>query len=532
MLINSLYHFLKKTVQEKEVGFYLVLLLLLSVLFFSHPFLRYPYDPWFFLFNINDILYFNDDSYLTSHPHRQLWFLFWVEFFQIFPIKDIFLQAKIIHLLQVLLCLFSVYFFSLVVLRNLFLYIDKVILKYLSLWSAIIWLTIFSTFSVFYHQSWVLWYSVTHQVTISLFWYACALTFILFIERIKLWQGIYYVTQIVFLIFLMLNIHAMEIAYYFMYLILLSMLYIKKIISTIKKHYISALILIVFSSFLILYYYNLKGSLKIFSIIHDGGLSGLYQYIMKDGTILVEGKNRAAAAINELIYFSSFLLLFALLRIFLDKFKGLKETLNFRVFVFIIFSSLFIAIPLVKFTAGVASVLSDITVVNRLYYSSSLFLVIPAIVYYYFSSLKIKKITLSKINLSIFIILFSVFIFSTYGSSSQNYSKNIRSLIKSFDRSEIGFHLNKKQIIHIGALLSRYESEININKSEIIYYAREDIAMILKYVYHRNVYWDGWRKNRTLKDFNHYLKASEVYLIKTSIVFKTPEGFPDYEPFK
>ena len=67
---------------------------------------------------------------------------------------------------------------------------------------------------------------------------------------------------------------------------------------------------------------------------------------------------------------------------------------------------------------------------------------------------------------------------------------------------------------------------------KVVFFSREDIAFILKYVYNKNVYLPiRWRGNVLQKDF--YIKAFNNKKTKLKkVLFKTPKGFPKYEPYK
>ena len=122
-------------------------------------------------------LVFIDDVYRINKVvyKRELWYLFWADVFHLSSIEDFFIRARIIHIVQTAICLFSVFFFSRVLIRNIFKDINNIHLNYLSYWSALVWLTIYATFSMVTHQVWVMWYSINYQIALAFFWYITAL---------------------------------------------------------------------------------------------------------------------------------------------------------------------------------------------------------------------------------------------------------------------------------------------------------------------------------------------------------------------
>lgn len=517
--------------KNKDLYFKLLLLITFVFILYSNPFLRFPYDPWEFLISIENIYGFDE---LPSK--RGGWYIFWANFFYLFSIDDFFYRAKIIHIVQTIICLSSVYFFSHVVIRNLFKHIDKQSLSYLSYWSAIIWVTIFSTFSVYYHQVWLMWYSVTYQVSLAFFWYITGLTVILLCEKNNMLIKWWYIIQIAFLSYLILIIHPMELVYYLMYLILLVVVFFKKIIFSIKDKYYTAIILFLTIGWAVYTFfdvYYLDKTPQIFKVWGDDGLTlgQVYNEIMMDGKLLVDGENRASSAINELMFVCLFICGGGLSALVWSKMAKKNVVFSMELLIFCLISAGFVCLPLIQLSAGILSTIAESSVVNRFYYSSSIYIIIPIGVYYAWF-LYNKKVNLLKTNISIVSILLLTFCFSAYSSSGGNYYKNIKSIYNSFDGTTIDFHLSSKQIKNIGELLELYEQEIEPNGRPIIYYARADIAFIIKYIYKRDVYWIGRRHNPTINDFYNFLREGKVSYFKTPVIFKTPLSFPNYEIYK
>ena len=280
---------LKILFENTQRNFYFLLTLGLITILFTHPFLKYPFDMFTHLIRI--------DKYyeVTDIPKgREIWHFFWAKFFHFFsiPNSEIFLRAKIIHVLQTYIAFFSVFFFSKVVIRNIFKEIDKTILNYLSLWSVIIWFSIFATYSENYQQVWNLWYSVNYQITLPLFWYITALTVIYIFRRNIYYKKniFYYSNTFDFKINLTSAFYGIFILSYVSFIF--GIVYLDKIYYFFKKYFYIAIPIILTIIYFIKNYQPEKS--KIFNYLDINKLSLLYHDIMTQGNDLISsGLNRA-----------------------------------------------------------------------------------------------------------------------------------------------------------------------------------------------------------------------------------------------
>lgn len=498
------------------IGFILILL--------TDPFLKYPYDVIAHLIAIDE-LYHGANTTTTSIQHpRLLWHHFWADLFHIFNIKsiDFFLRAKIIHTIQVSLTLISIFYFSHVLLRNTFMKINLSSLRYLSLWSTFIWVTMFATFSVYYHLVWTLWYSVNYQITLPLFFYITALTLVVVLENTSIKKKIFLILQILLISRFIIQVHAMEFMYYLMYVSIFSLVYIDKLYHLFKKYYY----LFILGAGLLFYLiknYQSESS-KIFNYMSIDTLPLLYDKILSTGATIIMHLNRSdSGSMNELIYFTLYLSSFVFLHLWW--FRSKKELhINQRMILFIYLTSAFILIPLTQFTSGLFGVIARPDVIHRIYYSSSLFILLPIFVYYFS---QYYHLSLKYIHIMLFSILIGVYIFSSSSFSKvHHYAKNIHSLTNSFDQTTYHFHLTQEQIDQIGQKLHKYEKS-NHSKKKIYYYARADIAFVIKYIYHKDVLWKGRRSNP------NYIKLYQEKKNNTysNILFEIPQGFPRYTPY-
>jgi len=529
--------------------FYLLIVLFSIGVCFSTPFLRYPYDMFYHLIIINDLyiqlvqqvneiekinlghIYvissvLGDEPILMKNP-RFLWHYLWADLFYFLHIDSVqmFLRAKIIHVIQTFISLYALYYFSKVVLRNLFKDLYGSILQWLSLWSTIIWLTIFATFSATYHQVWILWYSVNYQITLSLFWYITALTLVLFLEETTWKIKFLYVFIILLISRFILQAHSMEFMYYLMYLLVFSAVFSDKIFYVLKK-YLYLLIPLIGVVYYFITHFKPDHS-KLFNYLNFEKISLLYSDIMREGAILLHGYNRASASMNELIIMSLAIGTFILLWFMVKKLNHKRDNtnVNFRMLLFVYITSLFVLIPVFQFTGGLFGIITKTMVVNRLYYSASLFLWIPIFMYYLVIEYKLK---LRTMHLFIFGILFSVVVFSKHTDIlHHNYYKNVKSIANSFDERKVGFNLSSKQIKEIESFLIE-SKEANKENRDFCYFAPADVAFVIKYMYKENAYWEGRRGNPDYK--MHYEKCKLNNDCKC-ILFKIPKDFPSYRPY-
>lgn len=540
-----------KFLSEHLVFYIFVFIGFLAVLY-TNPFLRYPYDMIHHLIVIDDIymqlvnptkkfigIWANDiyimmptgeyESLKLLSP-RYIWHNVWSEFFVWLHIDStqMILRAKIIHVIQIYVTLFSIYFFSKVVIRNIFKEIPLNTLNYLSLWSTVIWLTIFATSSAYYHQIWIMWYSINYQITLPLFWYIVALTLVLLVEDTSWKKKLFFILQILLISRFILQAHSMEFMYYLMYIFVFCIIFINKLWIYFKK-YFYLLIPIILSVIYFIKNYQPDNSL-ILNYLTPEQLPVLYKKIMQEGEVLLNGYNRASSSINEIMYLIAILSCIFLLNLILKTYKKHTLNINIRLILFISITSIFLLIPLYQFSAGLFSIITRIDVVNRLYYSSSLFVVLPIIIYYFSTIYHIK---LRYINLTILVLLVFTAIISKHNNTlTHNYYKNIMSIKNSFNERKVGFNLSQKEIAFIGDKLTFYEKEHKITKlkhtKEIYYYARADIAFVIKYIYKRKVYWKGRRANPNYVDI-YKRQKNHIDLIHQQ--FEIPKNFPNYHPY-
>ncbi len=516
----------KQLFNNSENSFYLLLALTAVALLFTNPLLIYPYDVYTHLQWIDR----QDIGELPS-TGRELWHYIWTEIFHFFHIdnRDIFLRAYIIHFTQIFISLFSLLYFGRIFMRSLFVKIDPLELNYLSYWSTLIWFTLFATYSEGLHQVWILWYSVNYQITLPLTFLVTALTISLIFETLTLQRILFYTLLIALLSYFILRAHAMEYLYYLMYMSVLTFVYADKIIKIWRKNIyysIPVTLAVIFGLSYAIYFAKTTAYQKspIFNYLSFDKIPELLAEINARGGTLLAHYNRVWSSINELMILSLVLISILLILIIYRNYKKFKCIINIRMAIFLFITSFFIVIPLTKFTGGIASLITYPTVAYRFYYSSLLFLAIPLSVFYIYTILKIKKMYI--LNILILFTVLGTFYYSKHISEKHNYYKNIISIKNAFNKKKMSFNLSNKEIILIGTQLKHYESLNKTNKKEY-YYARDDIAFIIKFIYRKPVQY--YRRGSINYQKNFYKHKNKRYY---PILFETPENFPSYQRFK
>ena len=526
--------------------FYIFITFGLIAVLFSTPFLRYPFDMFYHLIVIDDLynklvhpiekltgIWTNgmfvmiptgEHEEIVLAKGRFIWHYGWAYLFYLLEIDStqIILRAKIIHVIQTWISLFSIYYFSNVVIRNIFKGIDGLTLKCISLWSLLIWITIFATFSQTYQQVWMMWYSINYQITLPLFWYMLGLTIVLFLEVTSWKIKLFFTLQILILSRFILQAHSMEFLYYLMHLAIFSLIFIDKIYFIFKKYFYLLIPMLVAIIYIAKHYQPEHSPLLTYLSIEK--LPALYSKIMESGLWLLNGHNRAYASINELIYFILYFSIFFILYLLWKKYRKIESNINIRVLFFVLLGSLFVLIPLYQFSGGLFSMITRMNVVNRFYYSATIFVLIPIFTYAIFTHYKLRYT-----NTFIAFTVITVAIFSKYSNvMNHNYYHNLHSIKNSFKEQKVGFNLSEKQIQTIKEKVQFYEHN-NTPQKAIKYYARADIAFVLKYMYKKNVHWEGRFGGMNYKKNYNQHKDNQTF---QHILFEIPDGFPSFVPYK
>jgi len=507
--------------------FYLLFAGTLILVFFSHPFLKYPYDMFTHLQKIDA------QSIADSIPQKRVfWHYLWGQFFNLIHIDrtDIFLRARIVHYTQTILSFLLVFFASRIFLKTLFTRISSITLHYMAYWSTIIWFIAFSNASQYHHQVWILWYSINYQITLPMTYLATALSISLLFQK-ETWRAkALKAAGVLFLLYLVLRMHAMEFLYYLMYMGVLFLLFIDKISVWFKRYlYISlpVLLALFFLMQQLVAYINAHSYRKspLFKYLSLEKLPQLWEKIQAEGALLIGYYNKVDFVLNELIYLSVAAAALLMGIVLYRYYKKQTDDVRIRLVLFLFITSLFIFIPVFQTSAGIASVLTYKWISYRFYYSSLLFLALPAFAFYLFSLVKLRKIW--ALNAAIVTILISLFLYSRYDiTHRQNFYRNIASLKNAFDAQKMAFNLSDTHIRIIGEKLAYYEKQNRTGKPNY-YYARDDIAFVIKFIYQKPVF---YKRKGTLNYVKSYHKHHKRKY--HPVLFETPKELPPYGRFQ
>lgn len=516
----------KSVFDNNERNFYLLFTLTIISIFFTNPLLIYPYDVY------THLQWIDIQNNAVSVPKvRYVWHYVWANIFQFLHIEttQIFLRAYVIHFTQVLTIFLILFYFSRVIIRNLFIQLTPIESNYLAYWATMIWFTIFATYSVNQHQVWILWYSVNYQISLPLTLLITGLSVSLALEHLSLKIKIIYILLILLFSYVILRIHPMEYIYFVMYIGVLFLIFMDKFIRLWRrKIFYSIPLTLLFLFFLTQLISLIKSSsyqkLSILNYLSVEKLPELLSKIHTEGKLLVSHLNRASVSINELICLSLFLIVVMCILILYRHYKEYPSYINIRIAIFLLITSFFVLIPLLEFAGGLASIMTYTAVVHRFYYSSLLFLVVPSFIFYILTLMKVKN--LLQINLAIVLVLLGVFFYSKYISTTHNYYKNSISIKNAFNKEKMKFNLSNKQIEVIGEEIQYYES-LNNTHEKIMYYARDDIAFVIKFIYRKPVLYNRRGSKNYINSYHRHKK--EKYF---PVLFKTPKGFPNYVRYK
>jgi len=350
----------------------LILCFIIIIIFcFSSPFFMVPYDSWVHIIEIKTIMLHNDHYLFFPERgfHNYLWHYFWAIIFKTFSIYDPFNMAGIIHKLQFALSFLLLNFFSRNILSIIF---DNsqarnklFIIKIVSVFAPMLFIITTGTYSVGFQQSWIMWYSVTYQISLIFYFYAfscvCYAMHKLDQDR-RRWN----IAIALLFSFLILLIHPLE----FIYLILaLSMFLVYlflygapiKVVCYFKiyKYYIIA-IGVFFLIFMIIALFNNINKIQLY----------FNSDLLQNGVAITHDLNRKSSTLvnNYIIYF------LPLSQIIINFSLKSKCELNYKfLFCLLLISAFFTIIPLNSYLAGCFSFVSPIDV-YRFFYASFIFI--------------------------------------------------------------------------------------------------------------------------------------------------------------
>jgi hypothetical protein len=344
-----------------------------------------------------------------------------------------------------------------------------------------------------------MWYSVNYQITLAFLFLALALFInVLSVEQRNIFKTVKLIGSL-FLLVLIYLFHAGELAYLVFYLSILLFCFSNK--GNYKKTLTSIVIVFIIIFFAEKYYTDIRPNLVKY--IFEGDFLKIKNEIKIYGEYNIRGENRYSANWNELYAFSIMLIMPIVMLVW-----NSCNQINKRVLLFIVSSLIFCFIPNFIFTAGLASLISYENIVNRYYFASFIFLLLPLSLYLISSNFK-------KIHSPSLLILFTltsiglVFTYSKMINDKGVYYKNVRSIINSLDQKRVGLETSSSEIESIGQQIRAAQAQYGTQN--IIYCSTYDKGHIIKYVYRQEniAFWrDPAHSLFNLDECLKYVKSS------------------------
>ncbi|MEQ1534330.1 MAG: hypothetical protein ABL923_00500 [Burkholderiaceae bacterium] len=439
----------------------------------SHPMMKSRFDIWQHVGNI-DMLVLNPDAKIV----RSNWHATWAFLFRVLGINDIFTYAVIIHRVQFILNCIIIYSAAFLLFAALLPTIEldnnksnrKQWLSGLAISSLFVWLTAMGTVSTF-QQAWIMWYSVNYQITLPLLFLALSLFVNAFSLRQNNTLSVIKLMSSLLLLALVYFYHAGELAYLVFYLPILLICF------TTKKNYKKTLILIVMVLIVVLIATKFYSDIvpELIKLLKEGNWIEIKKRINTHGLYNIQGGNRYLANWNELYTLSVFM---AVPVIFFGWTQ--RHHVNQRVLLFIILSLVFCFIPTFKYSAGVASLISYAGIVNRYYFASFIFVLVPLCLYLVLHYLKILQHPVVLIA-SVLILMGLVLSYSKLLNNDGVFYQNVKSIKNSLYQDRVGVEFSKFEIDSIGVQINAAHAQYR--SDQFIFCANYDTAHIIYYVY-------------------------------------------------
>lgn len=449
----------------------------ISFIMLSHPMMKLRFDIWQHIGNI-DTLVLNPDAKIV----RSAWHATWAFLFRTLDIDDVFVYAVTVHRIQFFLSCILIYYATRLLFSTLLPVIElgkrRQWLSSLAMSSVLVWLTIIGTVSTF-QQSWIMWYSVNYQITLPLLFLAlCLFVNVISLVQSNTLKAIKLFTSLTLLIMVCLY-HAAELAYLVIYAPIILICFSTK--NNYKK--ILFIIAILFVLLIVMSAHYNDRMPEIVKLLKDRNFSKIKNVINIQGLYNVQGGNRYSANWNELYAVSVFLTVPICLLAWAK-----SQFINQRVLIFIILSLVFCFIPTFKYSAGIASLISYNEIVNRYYFVSFVFVLLPLTTYFlitYFKKLQYPVVLIVLVATT----MSFVFSYSKIYNKGGVYYQNVKSIRDSLYVDRVGVNLPISEIESIGRQIRAAENKYGSDK--VHFCTSYDKAHIVWYIYRqKNIRFD------------------------------------------
>lgn len=474
---------MQSVLKNRSVHFNSYRLFFLALVFFgltfialSFPMMKLRFDIWQHIDQIKSYV-IDANANVTS---RAIWLKMWAHVFRFLNIDDIFTYAIVIHRIQFALNCIAIYFAAKQIFAALLVFDEHEIekkqwLSSLALSSVVVWLTIIGTFS-FFQQAWIMWYSVNYQITLPMLFLALGLS----VNALTVAQS----TQLVvskalgaFVLVLGIYLfHAGELAYLLFYILIGILCFGSKF----KFNWKYVLLVAVFLGMVLYVMIRMYSDHvpALITLMKNGEYSKILTDIQAKGKWnAVDGGNRFSANWNELYRLSVFA--FILVVVF-AWFKPLQ--VNQRVLCFVGLSLIFCFIPTFQYSAGLVSLISYDGIVNRYYYASLIFLILPLFAYFIVINFKAIRHPIGLLGV-VFFVMLSVLIYSKKINNEGVYFKNVQSIKNSIKTKKIDIGVPDDFISLIGFKIKAAEAKFQ--DVGYIYCGSFESLYIARYVYRK-----------------------------------------------
>jgi hypothetical protein len=466
----------KKVINSYDIAFWLLLCLGIIFITLSFPMMKMRFDIWQHIDHIHS--YVLDPN--TSVTNRAAWLKLWAFVFRFFNINDIFTYAIIIHRIQFALNCVLIYFAAKLFFMTLLKFdvheskfVKNKWLSSLALSSVFVWLTIIGTYSYF-QQAWIMWYSVNYQITLSMLFLALSLSVNALMVRQNAKFVILKALTALALIIGVYVFHAGELAYLCLYIFI----YIICFYNIFKYNLKLVMYVIIFLSFILYVLITMYSdhTPALIALIKNEEYARILNEIQTKGRWnAIEGGNRFSANWNELYQFS----VLAFIPIIVLGWCKLIDV-NLRVLYFIGLSLVFCFIPTFQYTAGIASLISYDGIVNRYYFASLIFLILPMSAYFVIMHFKTIRHPLNLLML-VFFTMLTILMYSKKINDEGVYFKNVQSISRSIKMKKIDIGVSDAFIESTGFQIGAAESKY-IN-TRFIYCGSFESLYITRYIY-------------------------------------------------
>jgi hypothetical protein len=442
---------------------------------------------------------------------RSNWHSTWAFVLRVLDVKDIFAYAVIIHRAQFVLNCVIIYVASRLLFSALLPTADimnsrstasrKHWLSSLAISSVLVWLTVIGTVSTF-QQAWIMWYSVNYQITLPILFLALALI----VNGVTVSQSRKIVVMklcgSLALLTLIYFYHAGELAYLVFYLPILLICF------TTKRNYKKTLILMMLALIVMLvgvkFYSDIVPGL--IKLLKAGDWSQIKERINIDGLYNIQGGNRYLANWNELYALSVFMVVPIALLVWTRRIH-----FNQRVFLFIALSLVFCFIPTFKYSAGIASLISYDGIVNRYYFASFVFMMLPIVAYSIVWNVKLLRHPTILVAI-VMVLMGLVFSYSRSINHGGVYYQNVKSIRDSLYQDRVGLDMPAIEVESIGRQINAAEKKYGTD--QIIFCANYDKSHIVRYIYRKeNILFHRGHLLITLDQCRDYAKSKNKLAI-------------------